>query len=325
MMLPVLLLLVAAGDDTVMRVGKGVSAPHVLKKVDPKYTPEAERERIQGTALYTLVVDSNGRPKDIELLSPIGYGLDERGIDAIQQWRFAPGMKDGAPVNIRAQIEVNFRFPGIAFDEKHEKFRTEYNAAIHHLAQPESKAKGVTAIQELAAKKFPPAMALLGQWMRAGTEVPKDSDGGLDLIRRAADQSDRDGLYALGKLYASGDGVPADAAKSLKLWRDASMVGSDNARIALAAKYLAGDGVPADPERARYYYRLCAAHGVGFCQMQMGVLLTARDKVAALAWLSLAADNSVPGAEKQRDALLKDLSDEEHVAAGKLKGQLVRR
>jgi len=325
MMLPALLLLMAPGDDTVLHVGKGVSAPRVLKRVDPKYTSEAERERIQGTALYTLVVDFSGRPKDIELLSPIGYGLDERGIEAIEQWRFAPGMKEGAPVNIRAQIEVNFRFPGIGFDEKHETFRTEFNAAIHHLAQPESKAKGVKAIQELAAKKFPPAMALPGQWMRAGTEVPRDADGGLDLIRRAADQSDRDGLYALGKLYASGDGVPADAAKSLKLWREASMVGSDNARIALAGKYVAGDGVPVDPERARYYYRLCAAHGVGFCQMRTGVLLMPRDKVAAAAWLTVAADNSFPGADQQRDTLLKDLSEEEQVAAGRLKSQLVHR
>ena len=36
-------------------------------------------------------------------------GLDEEAIAAISQWEFKPGTKDGVPVTVAAQIEINFR------------------------------------------------------------------------------------------------------------------------------------------------------------------------------------------------------------------------
>lgn len=95
-------------NDPVLHVGKEVSSPRVVRKVDPVYSREAEIDRIQGTALYSIVVDKSGKARDIELLSPIGYGLDEKGTEAIRKWVFAPAMKDGAPVSVFAQVEVNF-------------------------------------------------------------------------------------------------------------------------------------------------------------------------------------------------------------------------
>ena len=334
---PIILALLAAGlcfalgdDEPVVRVGKGVTPPRILRKPDPKYSKQAERERIQGTVLYSLVVDKSGHPRDIEILSPIGFGLDEKGLEAIQQWVFAPGTEDGQPVNIRAQVEVNFRFPSIPFDEKKEQFRTEYNRAVHDLQAPGRKAKGIETIRQLAEKKFTPAMAVLGQWMIEGKEVPKDPEAGLDLVRKAADKYDREGLFYLGRLYEKGDGVPADPEKGLKLIRDASMEGSDAARVYLGLKYANGEGVPEDPARAQYYFRLCAAHNVGSCQLWLGRLLLQgsggrKDAVAAAAWLQLAQQNSVEGADRLAAEALAGLSEEDLAAVSRLKGQLVRR
>jgi TonB family protein len=36
-------------------------------------------------------------------------GLDEKAIEAVQKWKFAPGMKDGHPVSVQVSVEVNFR------------------------------------------------------------------------------------------------------------------------------------------------------------------------------------------------------------------------
>jgi outer membrane biosynthesis protein TonB len=39
----------------------------------------------------------------------LGLGLEEKAIEAITQWRFRPGTKDGQAVTVAATIEVNFR------------------------------------------------------------------------------------------------------------------------------------------------------------------------------------------------------------------------
>jgi TonB family protein len=93
----------------VFRVGGGVAAPTVLLKSDPEYTEEARLAKISGTVLISVVVDVDGVPKEIELVRGIGFGLDEKAAQTIAAWRFRPGTKDGQPVPVKAQIEINLR------------------------------------------------------------------------------------------------------------------------------------------------------------------------------------------------------------------------
>lgn len=91
------------------RIGGGVSAPSVLSKVEPHYSKEATKAGLQGTVALSLVVSDEGRPQDLKVLRSLGLGLDEKAIEAVEQWRFKPAMKDGKPVPVKATIEVNFR------------------------------------------------------------------------------------------------------------------------------------------------------------------------------------------------------------------------
>jgi TonB family protein len=91
------------------RVGGGVSAPGVLFKVEPEYSEEARKAKFQGTVVLSIVVDPNGKARDVRVVRPLGLGLDEKAIEAVMKWRFKPGMKDGAPVPVQATVEVNFR------------------------------------------------------------------------------------------------------------------------------------------------------------------------------------------------------------------------
>ncbi len=91
------------------RIGGGVSSPTVLYKVEPEYSEEARKARFQGTVLLFIVVDEYGNPRDLKVIRPAGWGLDERALEAVQKWRFNPGRKDGRPVAVQATVEVNFR------------------------------------------------------------------------------------------------------------------------------------------------------------------------------------------------------------------------
>jgi protein TonB len=90
-------------------IGGGVSAPSVLYKVDPEYSEEARKAKYSGTVVLYIEVDTTGHARNMRIIKGIGLGLDEKALDAVNKWRFKPGLKDGKPVVVRAQIEVNFR------------------------------------------------------------------------------------------------------------------------------------------------------------------------------------------------------------------------
>jgi TonB family protein len=93
----------------VFRVGGGVSAPAVIFKIDPEYSEEARKAKYSGTVLLSVIVDAEGRARDVHVVKSLGMGLDEKAVEAVLNWKFKPGMRGGVAVNVRAQIEVNFR------------------------------------------------------------------------------------------------------------------------------------------------------------------------------------------------------------------------
>ena len=59
--------------------------------------------------MLSVVINSEGKAENIQVVKPLGMGLDEKAIEAVQRWVFRPGTNQGVPVKVRAQIEVNFR------------------------------------------------------------------------------------------------------------------------------------------------------------------------------------------------------------------------
>jgi TonB family protein len=84
--------------------------PRVLHKVNPEYTPEALRAKLEGTVLLQAVVRTHGVPSDISVLRSLDrrFGLDQQAVAALRQWRFAPGQRAGQPVPVLVQVEMNF-------------------------------------------------------------------------------------------------------------------------------------------------------------------------------------------------------------------------
>jgi protein TonB len=90
------------------RVGGGVTPPTILSRVEPQYSEEARKARYQGTVVLEAIVKRDGTVDILRVVRSLGFGLDENAIQALKQWRFKPGMRNGIPVDVALNIEVNF-------------------------------------------------------------------------------------------------------------------------------------------------------------------------------------------------------------------------
>lgn len=202
-----------------IRFGPGVTAPRLLYKIEPEFSSEARSANMQGTVVLQLVINEQGRPTDITVMSPLGFGLDERAVSAVEKWLFAPGVKNGAPVKILATVEVSFRFLGTPFDETGERRRTSFNIAVQTINKGQATAKGteraVQTILELSQHKFTPAMYVAGLWMTKGEHVPQNVPDGLALIQKAAAKNYGPALYEIGSRRVRGLDLPQDVEKGL--------------------------------------------------------------------------------------------------------------
>jgi len=93
----------------VFRVGGGVSAPKVTYQPDPEYSEEARKAKYQGVCVLSLIVGPDGKPRDVKVARSLGLGLDEKAIEAVNQWKFEPAQKDGKQVAVAINVEVTFR------------------------------------------------------------------------------------------------------------------------------------------------------------------------------------------------------------------------
>jgi TonB family protein len=94
---------------TPFRVGGGVTAPSLAYRVEPEYSEEARWARVEGTVVVKTTIGADGTAQNMQVIKSLGLGLDEKALQAISQWRFKPGTKDGQSVSVMATIEVNFR------------------------------------------------------------------------------------------------------------------------------------------------------------------------------------------------------------------------
>ncbi len=92
----------------VFKVGKGVAPPRVLNQHEPEFSEEARQAKYQGVITLSLVVDESGNVGDLQIVRPLGLGLDEKAVNAVSDWKFQPATKDGQPVPVQIAVEVDF-------------------------------------------------------------------------------------------------------------------------------------------------------------------------------------------------------------------------
>jgi TonB family protein len=86
-----------------------LTEPVLLWKVDPEYSEEARKAKLQGVVMVRAVIDARGQVRDIAVTQGLGLGLDDRAIAAVQKWKFRAAMRNGRPVATSALIQLTFR------------------------------------------------------------------------------------------------------------------------------------------------------------------------------------------------------------------------
>jgi TonB family protein len=86
-----------------------VTPPVLIRKVEPLYSEAARKAKWQGTVTLDVQINASGDVTGIKVKRDLGQGLDQKAIEAVEQWKFRPGMKGGMPVPTQAQVDVSFR------------------------------------------------------------------------------------------------------------------------------------------------------------------------------------------------------------------------
>jgi TonB family protein len=105
-----------AGASAYQRLAPSVLAgPVPLRKVDPKYPPELRSMHVEGEVILYAIIRRDGSVDSIQLVHSVDPRLDADAMEALAQWKFEPGEKRGAPIDLEAVVHIPFRSRAPAF------------------------------------------------------------------------------------------------------------------------------------------------------------------------------------------------------------------
>lgn len=103
--LAALALLAAGGPE---RVPGSQQQKRLIKKVDPKYPPEAKAKGIQGTVRLEATINKDGSIKELKVVSG-PEDLVPPSLQAVKQWVYEPLNLNGEPVEVITEIDINYK------------------------------------------------------------------------------------------------------------------------------------------------------------------------------------------------------------------------
>jgi protein TonB len=88
-----------------------VTEGNVVYRVLPSYPPLARQIGAQGPVVLHAIISREGLVESLQVVSSPHPLLNQAALDAVSQWRFRPYLLNGVPVEVEAQITVNFILP----------------------------------------------------------------------------------------------------------------------------------------------------------------------------------------------------------------------
>jgi TonB family protein len=89
--------------------GLGITAPVPTRKVAPAYPEEAKQDKVAGVVVLQLLIGTDGRVHEVEVLQDPDPRLTKAAVEAVKQWEFEPARdKDGKPLSVKSSVTLNF-------------------------------------------------------------------------------------------------------------------------------------------------------------------------------------------------------------------------
>ena len=84
-------------------------------RVEPIYPSASRRAGEQGTVRLKVLVDANGRPRDVNVVQGSGFArLDEAAVEAVRKWRFVAATDGTNKIQAWTQVAVKFQLTDAA-------------------------------------------------------------------------------------------------------------------------------------------------------------------------------------------------------------------
>ena len=79
----------------------------------PQYPLEMKKRGMTGQVVLQFIVNPSGDVQDVEVVSSTNKEFEQPAIQAVQQWKFIPGRKNGRTVYTRMQVPIAFNLSKI--------------------------------------------------------------------------------------------------------------------------------------------------------------------------------------------------------------------
>jgi protein TonB len=74
----------------------------------PRYPSELRKRKVQGTVEVVFLVDTDGRVMNPKVDKSTHEALNQPALDAVRQWKFEAGTKEGHKVRFKMKVPITF-------------------------------------------------------------------------------------------------------------------------------------------------------------------------------------------------------------------------
>jgi TonB family protein len=98
-----------------LKPGASIQPPQALESAQPQAPAPVGQDSSKahyGHSRLRVGISEQGAVDRVEVVKKVGYGLDEKAVEAVKTWKFRPARQDGRPVPVQIYVDINFKLYG---------------------------------------------------------------------------------------------------------------------------------------------------------------------------------------------------------------------